>query len=248
MRGFARGSLLYADGKGILLDEDGDLALLTLTPEGAEVLARDEAVRDDGVDGSDARGHDAVRPRPGERRGDRSGGGVMAAGARSDGMSRRCRRQCGGSVVASPAPGSSSREGARSTPSRPGPGSSRQGAPGRIHVTHPPVGCRDRRERAQPQLGPPLRARAERTTTGVFLGEAGTVTVTHRSREGETLVATGRRRVSVVGAHRASRELHHGGRWSHRWRVELVVGGRKSVLRYRRLVDVGPCESWASPV
>ena len=39
-RGFARGSLLYADGKGILLDEDGDLALLSLSPEGAEVLAR----------------------------------------------------------------------------------------------------------------------------------------------------------------------------------------------------------------
>ena len=39
-RGFGRSSLLYADGKAILLDEDGDLALLRLSPEGMEVQAR----------------------------------------------------------------------------------------------------------------------------------------------------------------------------------------------------------------
>lgn len=39
-RGFARASLLHADGKTIVMDEDGDLALTRLTPEGATVLAQ----------------------------------------------------------------------------------------------------------------------------------------------------------------------------------------------------------------
>jgi len=39
-RGFSRASLLYADGKAIILDEDGDLAIARLSPEGVEVLAR----------------------------------------------------------------------------------------------------------------------------------------------------------------------------------------------------------------
>ena len=40
VRGFARASLLYADGKVIVMNEDGDLALARLTPTGAEILAR----------------------------------------------------------------------------------------------------------------------------------------------------------------------------------------------------------------
>jgi outer membrane protein assembly factor BamB len=38
-RGFGRASLVYADGKAIILDEDGDLALAKLSPEGVTVLA-----------------------------------------------------------------------------------------------------------------------------------------------------------------------------------------------------------------
>ena len=39
-RGFNRSSLLYADGKAIILDEDGTLVLARLSPEGIEELAR----------------------------------------------------------------------------------------------------------------------------------------------------------------------------------------------------------------
>lgn len=39
-RGFGRSSLLHADGKAIILDEDGDLVLARLSPTGHEVLAR----------------------------------------------------------------------------------------------------------------------------------------------------------------------------------------------------------------
>jgi len=39
-RGFGRASLVHADGKTIILDEDGDLALARLTPEGATILSQ----------------------------------------------------------------------------------------------------------------------------------------------------------------------------------------------------------------
>jgi outer membrane protein assembly factor BamB len=39
-RGFARAQLLYADGKLIILDEDGTLALATVSAQGLKVLAR----------------------------------------------------------------------------------------------------------------------------------------------------------------------------------------------------------------
>ena len=39
-RSFAQATLIHADGKAIILDEDGDLALTRLTPEGATVLSQ----------------------------------------------------------------------------------------------------------------------------------------------------------------------------------------------------------------
>ena len=39
-RGFGRASLIHADGKAIIMDEDGDLALARLAPEGVTVLAQ----------------------------------------------------------------------------------------------------------------------------------------------------------------------------------------------------------------
>jgi hypothetical protein len=61
VRGFARASLLYADGKMIVMNEDGDLALARLGPTGAEILSRAKDLRHGHVDGADARGHDIVR-------------------------------------------------------------------------------------------------------------------------------------------------------------------------------------------
>jgi hypothetical protein len=39
-RGFGRASLIYADGKAIILDEDGDLALARLSPSTLTILSR----------------------------------------------------------------------------------------------------------------------------------------------------------------------------------------------------------------
>ena len=43
-RSFSRAQLLYADGKLIILDEDGHLGLATVTPQGLKVLARAEVL------------------------------------------------------------------------------------------------------------------------------------------------------------------------------------------------------------
>ena len=45
-RGFGRASLLYADGKAIIMDEDGDLALARLAPEGVTILSEAKKVFD----------------------------------------------------------------------------------------------------------------------------------------------------------------------------------------------------------
>jgi len=45
-RGFGRASILYADGKAIILDEDGDLALARLAPEGVTILSETKKVFD----------------------------------------------------------------------------------------------------------------------------------------------------------------------------------------------------------
>jgi outer membrane protein assembly factor BamB len=44
-RSFARAQLLYADGKLIVLDEDGVLGLATISPQGLKVLARAEILK-----------------------------------------------------------------------------------------------------------------------------------------------------------------------------------------------------------
>ena len=43
-RSFARAQLLYADGKAVVLDEDGNLGLATLSPQGLKVLAKAPAL------------------------------------------------------------------------------------------------------------------------------------------------------------------------------------------------------------
>jgi hypothetical protein len=39
-RGFGRASIIYADHKAIIMDEDGDLAIAKLAPEGVTILSQ----------------------------------------------------------------------------------------------------------------------------------------------------------------------------------------------------------------
>ena len=62
-RGFGRASLLHADGKTIIMDEDGDLALARLDAGRRDGSDAGEDLRHDDVDGADAGRDDAVRAR-----------------------------------------------------------------------------------------------------------------------------------------------------------------------------------------
>ena len=62
-RSFARAQLLYADGKLIILDEDGNLGLATVSPQGLKVLARAAVLEQRRLDAADAGGHHPLRPR-----------------------------------------------------------------------------------------------------------------------------------------------------------------------------------------
>ena len=77
-RGFGRASMVYADGKAIIMDEDGDLALARLAPEGVtDAVGSEEGLRHGVVDGADAGRHDALRARSREDRRAQPGSPVM---------------------------------------------------------------------------------------------------------------------------------------------------------------------------
>ena len=72
-RGFARAQLLYADGKLVILDEDGTLGICDRHARGPAGAREGVRPREHRVDASDARRYEALRPRPEEHRGVRTG-------------------------------------------------------------------------------------------------------------------------------------------------------------------------------
>ena len=83
-RAFARAQLLYADGKLVILDEDGTLGIATVTPEGLQVLAKAPDPREPRLDAAHTRGNQALRPRPKEHRQLRAGGTVISLQLRAE--------------------------------------------------------------------------------------------------------------------------------------------------------------------
>ena len=71
-RSFARAQLLYADGKVIVLDEDGVLGLATVSPTRPEGAGEGQRPAASGVDAAHAGGNDALRPRSSDDLGVRS--------------------------------------------------------------------------------------------------------------------------------------------------------------------------------
>lgn len=120
------------------------------------------------------------------------------------------------------------------------------GAPETLHVTHPANGTlvvESQVNESHARLYVPGSA----TASPVFLGSAGSVTVTSRW-EGAMLVAEGERAVSSGGEDavpiRESYALSPDGSTLN---VTLKVGPAESSLIYTRIDSVGTCESWPSP-
>lgn len=122
------------------------------------------------------------------------------------------------------------------------------GAPPTLHVTHPANGTlvvESPINESHARLYVPGRE----TTTPVFLGEAGTITTTAQWEE-HTLVSESVRE-SLSGGPTRVQETYSLSADRETLEVEITVSGANgsttSHLRYTRIHDVGPCESWPSP-
>lgn len=122
------------------------------------------------------------------------------------------------------------------------------GAPPTLHVTQPANGTlvvESQINESHARLYVP----GEETTTPVFLGEAGTITITTRW-EGSTLVGEGVRE-SQSGPSTKVKEVFAVNAEGPTLEVEIVSstaeGTSSSSLTYERVQGVGTCDSWPSP-
>ena len=249
VRGFARASLLYAaqggDGKVIVMNEDGDLALARMTPTGAEILARAKI-----FDTTSWTAPTLV-------------GTTLYARDREKILALDL-----GAKDVEPIKDVKAETPASSTPSRPSPPSRPSqgafagswtldaaastvatgagfagligaGAPPWLFVTQPANGVlviESPVNASQARFYRPGRS----TTTNIA---SGTITMS-TAWAGKTLVAEGRATTSG-GAVTSVKETFS--RDGETLVVEIAAGDATSRLRYTRLLEVGPCASWANP-
>ena len=121
------------------------------------------------------------------------------------------------------------------------------GAPRTLHITQPSNGTVVIESQINESYAR-LYVPGEKTSTPVFLGEPGSITMTSRW-EGRTLVSEGTRESpSSTGNVREVFGLSEDGQTLE---VEIALEGADgdivSTLRYTRIRDVGPCESWPTP-
>ena len=243
VRGFARASLLQAGDKTVVLNEDGDLALARLSPSGAEILARAKIF--DTVSWTAptlvgttlfARDREKVVAL---NLGGESGPATVAPSSNAVGPG--VKPAATPKDVASSFAGSWKLDAAASTIDSDAPyaGLSPKSAPPWIFVTQPPNGTLVVESPVNASQSRFYRTRAP-TTTNI---SGGTISMTS-TWTGKTLIAEGRVTASS-GATTAVKETL--------WRdgdalvVEIVAGDKISKLRYTRLLEVGPCTTWANP-
>jgi outer membrane protein assembly factor BamB len=246
VRGFARASLLAADGKVIVMNEDGDLALARLSPAGAEILSRTKV-----FDTTTWTAPTLVGTTLYAR--DREKIVALDLGAKSGTPAT--------TQAAPPAARSSMfRAGAAPRPSTPAdfsgswkldatastvtPGAGLaglhpNGAPAWLFVTQPANGTilmESATNASQSRFYRPGKS----TTTATA---GGTITMT-AAWSGATLVAEGQQTTSG-GATTAAKEVLS--RSEDALVIQITAGDKTSRLRYVRLTDTGACESWPNP-
>jgi outer membrane protein assembly factor BamB len=249
VRGFARASLLYADGKFIVMNEDGDLALARLTPTGADILARAKIFETTSWTAPTLVGT-TLYARDREKIVALDLGAPGAAGTRTEGAAGSGAASTPASGAQAPATsarppasfaGSWKLDAAASTVAE---GASfaglvAAGAPKWVFVTQPANGTL--------VLESPFNTgharfyRPGRSTTTETAD--GTVTMS-TAWTGTALVAEGRT-VAASGAAVSVKETIS--RDADTLLIEIVSGDKTSRLRYTPLIDVGPCDSWPTP-
>ncbi len=244
VRGFARASLLSADGKVIVMNEDGDLALARLSPTGAEILARAKVFDTTSWTAPTLVGTTLyARDREKIVALDLGAPDRPAASTISNPPSVRATSSSALEIPKPPAllAGSWMLDTTASTMADgvTFAGIAAAGAPRWLFVTQPANGALI--------VESPINAGHTRfyrpggsTTTDI----AGGVVTMSAAWSGSRLVAEGRT-VATGGAVGAVKETFS--RDGDALVVEIVAGDKTSRLRYTRLLDVGPCESWPTP-
>ena len=249
-RGFARASLLHADGKVIVMNEDGDLALARLSPAGSEILARAKIfdttswtaptlvgttlyARDrEKIVALDLGAPGGTTSRP-----DRAPAVTAAAGASATPTRPLSAPSAPPAVFA----GSWKLDAAASTVTG-GAGFAGligAGAPPWLFVTQPANGTliiESPVNTSHTRFYQPGRS----TTTEIA---GGTITM-QTAWVGKTLVADGRTLASGGAVVAVKETLSRDGAALV---IEIVAGDKTSKLRYTPLTDLGPCESWSTP-
>ena len=250
-RGFGRASLVYADEKLIIMDEDGDLALAKVTPENVTIL-------------SQAKIFDTTTwTRPtlvGTTLFARDREKIVALDLGQSGL---ITAVAAGRIAETSAPPSGSA--ASPQPVQAGrpvlagtwrfePAQSRvtdtaglagligAGAPPMLHITQAANGTvvvESPINEGHARLYQP----AGKTTTPV--GQGGTITMT-AEWSGRTLVGQGTA-VNASGASTTIKEAYSVSDDGKTLNVDVAAGEGVSALKYTRIQDVGPCEKWPTP-
>jgi outer membrane protein assembly factor BamB len=264
-RGFGRASLLYADGKLIIMDEDGDLAIATISPEGVTILseakifdttswtvptlvgatlyARDrEKIVALNLAPAGAPGAPGAPLAPG-------GAPVALGGAPAAPSARDARDAPGGGDAPTDAgvAGTWRMDAAHSRidPSAALYGLIAAGAPPMLHVTQAANGTI--------VIESPVNEGHARTykpgaKTETPAGQGGTITMT-TEWSGRTLTSHGTV-VTASGGSMMVKEVFAPSADGTTLTVSVTTTGpeeKTSSLTYRRIQDVGPCESWPTP-
>ena len=121
------------------------------------------------------------------------------------------------------------------------------GAPQTLHITQPSNGTLVVESQINESYAR-LYVPGEKTSTPIFLGEPGSITMTSRW-EGRALVSEGTRKSPSSTAN--VREVFGLSEDGQTLEVEITLesadGDIESTLRYTKIRDVGPCESWPTP-
>jgi outer membrane protein assembly factor BamB len=251
VRGFARASLLHADGKVIVMNEDGDLALARMTPTGAEILARAKIFDTTSWTVPTLVGTTLyARDREKIVALDLGRADTVAAAGATGATSAVTRQPAPPTAAPIPAAagsatarfaGSWKLDTARSKPADAAGlvGLMAKGAPPFLFVTQPANGTLV--VETPVNTGHTRFYRPEgSTTTDVANG-----TITMRSAwKGSTLVAEGRL-ASSDGTTTAVREIFS--RDGDALAIDVTIGDSTSRWIFTPLTDVGPCASWPTP-
>jgi outer membrane protein assembly factor BamB len=247
-RGFGRASLIHANGKVIIMDEDGDLALARLAPEGATILSQAKIFETTSwtvptlVDGTlYARDREKiVALSVGERRPTQPSRSALSAGRPS------------GSAAASATPRPTfagtwrlDKDRSRIVDGAGLAGLIGAGAPPMLHVTQPANGTL---LIESPVNEGHVRMYRPGATTTTSAAQTGTITMTSKWN-GSALVSEGTLALST-GATSGVKETLAVSADGNVLSVDVVAAATPeaaSALKYTRIKDVGACESWPTP-